>query len=133
MSYLQMIDEIKNSCIEYNDIPLVIKGFIQRATTFEELYNLLNTPTVMKFNNNWEIMFSAVSMDSRFFDLASDELKSNSEFRKVVFAKHVCDLTESNLKKLNDESPPEQFKQRILRYINTSSCKTKRLIIDISK
>ena len=137
----EMIDAIQRGCIDYNDIPsmmksdkYIIKAFIENVTSYEELYHLLNTPTVRKFNNDWEIMLSAASIDSRFVKFASYALQSNTNFRKNV--NDNCleqQLTQYNVNRFNDESPPEQTKDRILRYIETSRWNPKHVIITIPK
>ena len=124
----EMIDTIQSGSIDYQDIPsmmksdkYIIKAFIENVTSYEELYNLLNTPTVMKFNNDWEIMLSAASIDSRFVKFASYALQRNTNFRKKV--NDNCleqELTQYNVNRFNEKSPPEQTKDRILRYIETS-------------
>lgn len=137
----EMIDAIHRGCIDYKDIPsmmksdkYIIKAFIENVTSYEELYHLLNTPTVMKFNNDWEIMLSAASIDSRFVEFASDALQRDTNFRKNVDDNCLKkQLTQYNVNRFNEESPPEQTKDRILRYIETSTWNPKHVIITIPK
>ena len=135
----EIIDAIQRGCIDYKDIPsmmksdkYIIKAFIENVTSYEELYHLLNDPTVGKFNNDWEIMLSAASIDSRFVKFASYALQRNTNFRKNV--NDNCleqQLTQYNVNRFNEESQPEKPEDRIRRSLPDGT--PKHVIITIPK
>jgi len=140
------ISKINFGSIKYEDISKetiksnknVIKTSLKVASTYDEMYKLLNNPTVKKFNGDSDIMLLAASIDSRFFDLASNELQANSEFKKKVYdAKDKLKLTKYNLNILNQFNRPERTADRINRFINSCQLKERRdpvrLKISISK
>ena len=78
------------------------------------MYDLLNDPTVKKFNGDSDIMLLAASIDSRFL---SNELQAKSEFRKKVYdTKRKPKLTKYNLNRLNQCKRPERTTDRINRW-----------------